>query len=195
MHYQGGIGAEESPLKRSLDALSAFFVGSDTVAGTLGRVSDLAADAVPSARMIGITLIDDGEATTAVCTDVEASVIDEAQYQANSGPCLESAKTGEVFAIASTRADERWPQFSQACVEHGILSTLSLPLVVDDRPVGAFNLYAATENAFDESEVETATLFAAQAAVVLANTRAYWDMRTLAEQLNESIESRAVIEQ
>jgi len=145
--------------------------------------------------MIGITLIDDGEATTAVCTDAEASLIDEAQYQANSGPCLESAKTGQVFEIASTRADERWPQFSQACVEHGILSTLSLPLVVDDRPVGAFNLYAATENAFDKSEVETAALFAAQAAVVLANTRAYWDMRKLAEQLNESIESRAVIEQ
>jgi GAF domain-containing protein len=187
--------ADASPLKRSLDALSSFFVGSDTVEATLGKVSELAASAVPSARMIGITLVKDGKGTTAVCTDPEIAVIDEAQYRAGTGPCLDSAKTGEIFGIASTREDQRWPQFSQACVEHGILSTVSLPLVVADRPIGAFNLYASSERAFNEPEMETATLFAAQASVVLANTQAYWDMRTLAEQLTESIESRAVIEQ
>ena len=38
-------------------------------------------------------------------------------------------------------------------------------------------------------------MFAAQAAVVLANAEAYWASRALASQLEEALASRAVIEQ
>jgi AmiR/NasT family two-component response regulator len=57
------------------------------------------------------------------------------------------------------------------------------------------NLYADAEGLFDQAEIETASLFASQASIVLANSQAYWDARSLGDQLSESIASRAVIEQ
>jgi AmiR/NasT family two-component response regulator len=38
-------------------------------------------------------------------------------------------------------------------------------------------------------------LFASQAAFLLANAQAYWDARTLSENLEQAMESRATIEQ
>jgi AmiR/NasT family two-component response regulator len=43
--------------------------------------------------------------------------------------------------------------------------------------------------------IDSVSLFAAQASLVLANAAAYWGARLKSEQLSESIESRAVIEQ
>ena len=51
------------------------------------------------------------------------------------------------------------------------------------------------EDAFDERRVETGRLFAAQASIVMANTQAYWDARSLNDQLHQAIESREAIEQ
>ena len=72
---------------------------------------------------------------------------------------------------------------------------MSLPLAITGRPLGAMNLYAARENAFDGTSIETATLIASQASIVLANAQAYWDARSLGEQLAEPMAFREVIEQ
>ena len=85
--------------------------------------------------------------------------------------------------------------FRQGVPRARYLHTLSLPLAINGRPLGAMNLYAASEDAFDESSIETAGLFVAQASIVLANAQAYWDARLLGEQLGESIAHREIIEQ
>jgi GAF domain-containing protein len=186
---------EDSPLRRSLDALSSFFIGHATMSDTLFTVTDLAAQAIPGAKFIGVTMMVDDKPTTAVFTDPESPEIDQAQYRSGKGPCMEAFATGEVRVIHSTRRPNPWAEFSAACLEHGILSTLSMPLAVAGTPLGAMNLYGTTEDIFNGAEIETATLFASQASIVLANSQAYWDARSLGEQLSESIASRAVIEQ
>ena len=60
---------------------------------------------------------------------------------------------------------------------------------------GAMNLYSTRERAFGPGEVELGRLFAAQAAIVLANAQAYWSARAKSEQLEQALESRAEIEQ
>ena len=57
------------------------------------------------------------------------------------------------------------------------------------------NLYAMTERAFGPAEVRVGNMFAMQAAFVLSNAQAYWDARTLSENLEQATRSRAVIEQ
>jgi transcriptional regulator with GAF, ATPase, and Fis domain len=89
----------------------------------------------------------------------------------------------------------RWQEFRDSAARHGVLSTLSLPLLTHDGPIGALNLYAEQENAFDEDNRRVAELFATQSAFVLANAQAYWDARTLSENLEQAMLSRAVIEQ
>lgn len=139
----------------------------------MNRVTELACRAIPGTTFAGMSLrMPKGNVATTVFNDPEVPKIDEAQYDASSGPCLDALRTGEVNRIDSTRQDRRWPEFSHACVTRGIYSTLSLPLTVDGDTSGALNLYSSEENAFSADKTRTATLFAAQAAIVLANATA-----------------------
>jgi GAF domain-containing protein len=185
----------ESPLTSSLAALSRFFVGDGTLQETLSRVADLTVEAVPPVELAGITMMVEGRPQTAIFTDPEATEIDEAQYGTGEGPCVQAFRENRVIRIDSTLRDGPWQAFRETASEHGVRSTLSLPLTVDKEAVGALNLYAKREHAFGDDEVETATLFASQAAIVLANAQAYWDARELSSGLSEAMKHRAVIEQ
>jgi hypothetical protein len=60
--------------------------------------------------------------------------------------------------------------------------------------LGALNLYSC-DSVFSAEDEDLGAVFAAQAAIVLANAQAYWDARDLSEQLSEAMPYRAVIEQ
>jgi GAF domain-containing protein len=185
----------DSPVTASLAALSRFFVGDGTVKETLERVSTLTIEAIPAAEMVGITMLVEGRQRTAVFTDPEAPEIDQAQYDTGEGPCLAAFHDGRITEIESTREAGKWPEFREVAAAHGIGSTLSFPLLVDTGAVGALNLYCLRERGFTSDDRETGTLFAAQAAIVLANAQAYWDAHDLSARLGEAMHSRAVIEQ
>ena len=185
----------ESPLGESFAALSQFFVGDRTVEETLTRVSELATTAIEPADFIGLTTLVEGRRRTAVFTDPLSPQIDQAQYDTGDGPCLHAFETGKVVLVSSTREDGPYPAFRQAALDHGILSTLSVPLIANHATVGAMNMYSRTEDGFSESNREIAGLFAGHAAVVLANAMAYWDAHNLSLRLHESMDFRSIIEQ
>ena len=185
----------EPPLGESLGALSRFFVGDGTFEQTLQRVCDLTVEAVPAAGLVGITMMVEGRKRTAIFTDDLSPEVDQSQYDTGEGPCLDAFEQQRTFVIEATSEEGPWPAFRQAAAAHGIGSTLSLPLGVDNQPLGAMNLYAYTERAFGDRDREIGELFASQAAIVLANAQAYWDARTLSERLGDAMKSRAVIEQ
>jgi GAF domain-containing protein len=187
--------SDDAPLRESLAALSQFFIGDRTMEESLLHVAQMTAEAVPEAAFVGITMMRGGRPETAVFTHPDAPEIDQSQYDANSGPCLDSYRSGEIVRLDSSRDDRRWPEFSRACVEHGILSTISFPLSIEGTTNGALNLYAEREHAFGERQMEPAGLFAAHAAIVLANAQAYWSARAKSEQLEQALQSRAEIEQ
>jgi GAF domain-containing protein len=80
-------------------------------------------------------------------------------------------------------------------VEHGALSSLSVPLAIDDDVSGALNIYARTANAFDDDARAAATGFAPYAAVALRNMHDYQSARATARNLEAAMESRALIDQ
>jgi GAF domain-containing protein len=185
----------DSPLTSSLAALAQFFVGDGTVQRTLERVSDLTVESLPQADMVGITMIVEGRQRTAVFTDDKAPEIDQAQYDAGDGPCLSAFHERRITAIDATSEPGKWMEFRRAAAARGIGSTMSFPLLVDKASVGAMNLYASAERAFSDADRRTGELFAAQAAIVLANAQAYWDAHELSIRLGEAMQNRAVIEQ
>ena len=181
--------------QEAVASLTRYFVGNQTLGDTLHEVADLTTLAVPVADHVGITLLVDGKLATSVFTHPEVPEIDRAQYRTGDGPCVEAYRTGVPFVIDSTRVPGPWQEFRESAERHGVLSTLSLPLIADQGPIGALNLYAEIEHAFDDENRRVAQLFASQAAFVLANAQAYWDARSLSENLTQAMLSRAVIEQ
>jgi GAF domain-containing protein len=176
-------------------ALTRYFIADQTLGDTLHQIAELTIQAIPAVDHAGITMLIDGKLATSVFTHPEVPEIDRAQYRTGDGPCVDAFRNGEPYGIESTSQPGRWQAFRDSALRHGVRSTLSLPLIANAEPIGALNLYAEVEHAFDEETQHVAELFASQAAFVLVNAQAYWDARTLSENLTQAMASRAEIEQ
>jgi GAF domain-containing protein len=182
-------------LSEGIAELSRLLVNEEALDDTLQRVADLACRNIGGADVAGVTMLRDGKPTTTVFTDPTSPQIDSAQYETGIGPCLDAFRYQQVFRIKSTPEDEQWRAFSQAAAEHGIMSTMSLPLGVRDKGIGALNLYSKQPAAFSEKDEELGLMFATQASVALANAQLYASAYRMTQQLQEALTSRAVIDQ
>jgi len=164
--------------------------------GLLQIVADLAKTVMPGNPEASVTLVVKEHPTTVASTGQLATDLDESQYERGHGPCLHAARTGELTEIADTRTDSRWPDYLPRAAEHGALSSLSVPLAIDDEQVtGALNLYAREPHAFDEDSRTAATRFAPYAAVAAGNLYAYQSAQDRADNLQTALETRGVIDQ
>jgi GAF domain-containing protein len=77
----------------------------------------------------------------------------------------------------------------------GVRSTQSVGLPVPQGTVGALNQYATRAGVFDDASTTAAQTFASFAAVALANAAIYADAVELGQQMQQAMESRAVIDQ
>ncbi|HEV2767612.1 MAG TPA: GAF and ANTAR domain-containing protein [Acidimicrobiales bacterium] len=185
------------PRSEALHALSQFLVADVPIGQTLHRVAELSVAAVSGAHFAGITMLDDNERpTTAVFTDEQAPEIDQAQYDTGRGPCLDAWRTKHAIRLDDLgRVDDGYAEYAEACLNHGIHSTLSMPLIAADKGVGALNFYSPATAGFSAEDEELAADLASAASAVLANAVAYWGAYDLSQQLSEAMQSRAVIEQ
>jgi transcriptional regulator with GAF, ATPase, and Fis domain len=181
----------------ALAALVQFQVTQTTVGQALQRIAEITQDAVPAAAVVGMSMFgNDGRPTTQIYTDPDSPEIDQAQYEDDKGPCLDAWRQNIVLRVARVQeVAERYPRFAAACLEHGVLSTLSLPMRAGEVALGAVNLYAKEEDAFTEDDEALGADLAAAGAAVLLNVSAYWSAFDLTAQLDEAMRSRAVIEQ
>ena len=163
--------------------------------GVCERITDLARRALSGVDEASVThLLEPGPSTPAATGEL-ARRLDQAQYEQLSGPCLEVAGHTTVVSVVDTAADRRWPGWAAAAVAAGIGSALSVGLPIRGTLGGSLNLYGRATGAFDDDTVGLARTFAGNAAVALANAHLYDTTVTLAEQLQEAMEYRAVIEQ
>ena len=182
-------------LDNAIRSLSRLLLSEETLEATLDRVASLACRTIDSCAFASVTMINQGKASTPVQTDKLAGQLDLAQYRSEKGPCLEAYSIRRVVRAAISASGERWPQFCAEAEKVGIKSVLAIPLVVNERPVGALNLYSQAVDAFDSVDEETAALFGQQAAVACANAEIYWRTYNLTEHLREALESRDTIGQ
>jgi len=125
-----------------------------------------------------------------------ARQVDEIQYQLGDGPCLQSLRTNEVVSVTDNAAETRWAPFPQLALdEHGVRSSVSLPMAVDTSAVAVLNVYSRTPEAFSDSVLQLGELFAAQVALVLTVTQRLHGHLALTQQLQTALTSRAVIDQ
>jgi GAF domain-containing protein len=161
----------------------------------LQTVAELTKAALPGAGEASVTLVVDHRPTTAVFTGRLALDCDERQYQRGHGPCLHAATTGELVDIADMQAETRWRDYVLDAAERGVGSSLSVPLLSSESLSGALNIYAREPHTFDLQSRVVAGRFAPYAAVAVANMNAYQSARTMADNLETALRSRAVIDQ
>jgi GAF domain-containing protein len=188
--------ASSSTLAReALEQLGRLSLREQSVDALLQRVVDLSKSVLPGDPEASILVMIKDRPTTAVSTGDLALKLDETQYAEGHGPCMHAARTGEITEITDTRTEQRWPDYARQAAEYGNLSSLSIPLGIDEDMVGALNIYARRADAFDPASRSAATEFGPFAAVALGNIHAYSTARELADNLQVALESRAIIDQ
>jgi GAF domain-containing protein len=186
---------ESVDAQAAFDELARMVLSEQSMDELLQRIADLTKGVVEGARDVSVTLVNKDNATTVVTTGELATALDERQYDEASGPCLDAAASGTVASIPDMREETRWPAFAAAAAEKGVLSSLSVPIPLQQYATAALNLYADEPHNFDDEALALTQSFASYAGVALANMHLYESTRTLAEQLQTAMESRAVIEQ
>ncbi|MFW3169608.1 GAF and ANTAR domain-containing protein [Geodermatophilus sp. CPCC 206100] len=185
---------DREPPRADADLVATLAAGGD-LNHFLGDLVRLAARHTPSAQACGLTLARSSGAVTVSATGPLAQRADEHQYEVDDGPCLEALRAGVVVRVEDMAAEQRWGRFPELAVGLGVRSSLSLPLVVEDRPQGALNLYSTEPRAFAADDETTAARWAEHASGALAVALRIADGDDRADQLLGGLDTRTTIGQ
>lgn len=139
---------------------------------TLQAIVMAAVANIDGADVAGITLVSGGgKISTPAATDDLVCRIDQLQYETGEGPCLSSARDRITVRAGDLRTERRWPRFAARAADLGVLSVLAFQLYVEERDLGALNLYSRAEDAFGPADEQTGLLFATHAAIALVGAQ------------------------
>ncbi|HEY0816621.1 MAG TPA: GAF and ANTAR domain-containing protein [Pseudonocardia sp.] len=175
--------------------LQQLLLATDGIDDFLQQLAHLAAAMLPGELSCGITVRRDRRPITVASSDERASQVDEIQYSHDRGPCLTSLANGQVVRIEDLAADDRWPDYQTPALAHGVRSSLSQPLHAEQKVIGALNLYATRPRAFGPREETVAAGFADEASRALTLAVRLAERAEMSQNLQNALESRAVIDQ
>lgn len=150
----------------------------------------------------GGTLIDSqGRPTSTASTNSLVQEADRLQYDLGEGPCLTAWASAQSVFVDDVRNERRWPAWSEASAGMGLLSCMSVPLLVPDvsghqgpEAIGALKVYADRPGAFDEHSEQVLALLAGPAALILSNLQARERAAQLSDALKDALHSRSLID-
>lgn len=181
-------------VERPLNALAELQLSGATLDSIVRHIGDLGVATLSGWHACGASLVEGDRVATFGATDPEVNPVDQHQYDTMKGPCLDALQ-GEIQYYDGTTVEPRWRQFAEAAADAGIYSVISFPLKLDGDVLGALNFYSKEREALREGQREEGQLFAAQAAVAVANAKAYTDKATQVEQLEDALKTRTMIGQ
>jgi GAF domain-containing protein len=190
--------------------------GADTaieVAETFVRLADTLVDdydvvellhrlARAAVRLLGHTaagiLLDDqqGHLRVVASSSEETRLLEVFQLQSAQGPCLDAVRSATIVTASDLgESADRWPLFSPAALDAGFRSVVAVPLRLRHSTIGALNLFDAAPRVSPDSEQRLAQAFADIATIGILQQRSLHRTSVLAEQLQQALNSRVVIEQ
>jgi hypothetical protein len=185
----------ESDEARAYVALSRIGVREQPLSTTLQQVASLAKRTLPEHPEASVTLVKADHPETVGFTSDLAVQLDERQYARGFGPCLDAAVSGATISLTMADADSAYPDSRRLAQRVGVTHSLSLGLPVATGFAGALNLYSSSGEPFSSRASRIAATFASIAGLLLGRASDYHNAVALAEQLQQALSSRAVIEQ
>ncbi|HEX6760960.1 MAG TPA: GAF and ANTAR domain-containing protein [Propionibacteriaceae bacterium] len=161
----------------------------------LTEILRIARQAMPGVEAASVALIREDKPFTAAYDGQMALDADELQYERGYGPCVDAGLAGQMLLVDDMRNEQRWPDYAQNVLTHGVLSSLSVPLPFQGVTIGALNTYGGRPQVVDDSDLELAEEVAAWVAVTVGNAEAAARTSEDLTQLRTAKMSRASIEQ
>ena len=188
------LAAHPEQMANLIEALHRRAGNADALLDLMGRITREAVRLLPGVGWAGITAQFDGPPLTASHTDARVLIVDEGQYAAGDGPCLQAMRTGETVEMNLEQARSRWPHLAATADEVGVRSFLAVPLRVGGRAVGVLNLYSAN-NTVPQPDKDLLTVLTEYAGRGLTDFQESRSDPTPEQALREAISHWATVEQ
>jgi len=146
----------------------------------------------------GVTLVHDGQQRFVTAAIESIADLERVQEQWQKGPCIDAVAAASPIAlpdIAAVEASERWPDYTIAAKTAGIQAVAGIPMLADQVAIGAVNLYDSQPRNWSAEDLRVATIFASIATGYLAHASAARQEQRTAEQLQQALNTRLIIEQ
>src|SRR3954467_5668663 len=185
-----GLPAE---LSSALAQMAGLVLSRQTVDTAVALVTTLAEATITGTTGAGVTIADEHGKRSKASSNQLVEQADALQYEFDEGPCLTAWRTRRLVRIDDTATDSRWPSWNSAAARLGVRAVLSVALVVDDENIGANKVYSDQPANYGEHDEQVMSLFAEQAAILLANTQSLQQARRLSRQLTDALRGRRSI--
>lgn len=158
----------------------------------LQGIGSLAVAVIPACEEAGVTLENHGRMTARTTTGDIAEKVDAYQYEIEEGPCVSARETRRPLLVDDMRIDDRWPRFAPFAASQGVVSSCSVPMILDDEVIGLLNLYSI-DDPFGSDDEKVAVRFAQQAAIAVRHAEAFAKTKDMIDHLHRALETRDTI--
>jgi diguanylate cyclase (GGDEF)-like protein len=176
----------EQNLSAVLSEFARTMVTDFPVQDILDRLVDRIVEVLP-VTSAGVTLIEPGLAPRYVAaSDATALRFEQLQTASRQGPCVLAYHAGVAVSVPHLGADRRFPAFSKAAMESGLVAVFTFPLNHGASRLGALDLYRDTEGDLEPEDMVAAQTLADVTAAYLINAQAREDDHVTAARFEAS---------
>jgi GAF domain-containing protein len=146
----------------------------------------------------GVTLVHDGRQRFVTAAIEAIADLERVQEDFQKGPCIDAVSAARPVTVSDITvgdASQRWPDYTTAAVRTGIRAVAGIPMCADAEAVGAVNLYDSQPRTWTAEDLRIAGIFADIATGYLVHASAAQQQQRTAEQLQEALNTRLIIEQ
>ena len=144
----------------------------------------------------GVTMVEGGRLRFVTAVNEASGELELAQEEQQAGPCRDAFDSGEVVRVTDVREESaRWPEFSAIATRVVVAGVAGIPMRLDDKVIGALNLYSAQPRQWCDEDIAIARVLADVATSYVVNASKLSQEEQLSAQLQEALESRVIIEQ
>lgn len=167
----------------------------DDLVDQLSTMAARAQAIVPELVGLSLAVLADDVTFTLVASDEEIAALDAVQY-VTSGPCVDAMEAGRGVATSEggLLSEQRWHELAVAAAAKGVRSTLTFPIVSDERVVGTVNIYGRDEDSFVGKHEELAQALHAWAPGAVSNADLSFSTRDAARNAPSRLRDDALVD-
>jgi GAF domain-containing protein len=146
----------------------------------------------------GVTLVHDGKQRFVTAAVEAIARLERVQEDHQLGPCVDAVTTAQPMTVSDLEDQDtsrRWPDYSNAAKTAGIRAVAGIPMLAEGSAIGAVNLYVKEPRSWPAEDLQVASVFANIATGYLVHASAARQHQRTAEQLQQALTTRLIIEQ
>lgn len=117
------------------------------------------------------------------------------QGRIDSGACQAAYATNRIVVVDDLASVDSWPEYNKRALANGFRAVLGVPMHASGQTIGVLNVYRETARPWTAMEVESVEILTAIGSAYILHGTELRAQYTLAEQLQEALQSRDLIGQ